>query len=121
MEAMFLVQVIIPEAPPLELMFNVDARAKAVYRQLVEAGITGSEDENRFQVEVSDDYGQTLCVDRDRVDVIFLRDLSRVHQGQAEIQIMQARAQAGLQRKAQQDPALKLLTPNGPMPGMRIA
>ncbi len=81
MEAMFLVQVIVADVPPLELMFSAEGRAEAVYRQLVDAGITGSEDENRFQIEVSDDYGQTLCVDRDRVDVIFLRDLSRVHQG----------------------------------------
>lgn len=113
---MYLVMVAVQRGPQHTLMFNNETRAKTAYREL-RAEARG---EDLFEIEVSDDYGQTLTINRDEVPLIVLQDLSRVHEGQIEVGMAQSRAQAAAQRKASNDPALKLLTPNGPMPGMRL-
>jgi hypothetical protein len=113
-QSMHLVLVSVQHGPQVTLMFNNEARAKAAYRVLRAEG-RGEDD---FEFEVSDDYGQTIAINRDEVPLIILQDLSRVHDGQIEVGMAQSRAQAAAQRKASNDPALKLLTPAGP--GMRL-
>ena len=99
-----------------ELMFNVESRAKAAY-QTLRAKDRGEDD---FEIEATDDYGQTVMVNRDEVAVIMLRDLGRVHAGQGEIALMQGKAQAVMQRKAQSDPAMRVMGLQGAPPGMRL-
>ena len=114
---MFIVHVMTStQGHQVQLMFNNETRAKACYRDL-RASERGEHD---FEIEVMDDYGQTMTVNRDETPIIVLQDLARLHEGQAEIQMMHARAGAALQRKQQQDPALRIMTAAGAPPGMRL-
>ena len=111
-----LVVVGIPHVAAVQLLFNNETRARGVYRTLC----AKDRGENEFEVEVSDDYGQTITVNRDETPLIHYQDLGRLHEGQIEVQLALSRAQAKAQRQAQNDPGLKLLTPNAAPPGMRL-
>lgn len=113
---MYLVVVTCKNGPQLTLMFNNPHRAEAAYRALKAT----DRDENTFEIEVEDDYSQVVMVNRDETAVILMQNIARVHDGQAEIAMMQQRAQATMQRKAMNDPTLKLLTPHGAPNGVRL-
>lgn len=113
---MYLVVVTCKNGPQITLMFNNSHRAAATYRTLKAA----DRDEDTFEIEVEDDYGQAVMVNRDETALILMQSVARVHDGQTEIAMMQQRAQAAMQRKAMNDPGLKLLTPAGAPNGMRL-
>jgi len=114
---MYLVVISIAGRTQVQLMFNNEARAKAAYKAL----LARDRGENEFEIEVSDDYGTTLMINRDETPMIYWQDLTRAHEGQAEIGIAQAKVQAAMQRKVQNDPAMRFMTASPPGPGMRIA
>lgn len=78
-------------------------------------------DETVFEIDVEDDYGTKAMVNRDEVLSIIFQDLKRLQEGQAEAQLMQARAHAALQKKAADDPALRLMTPASAPNGFRMS
>ena len=109
-QSMYLVIVGIPQVAAVQLMFNNETRARAVYAALKAA----DRGENEFEIEAADDYGQVITVNRDETPLIYFQDLSRMHEGQIEVGLALARAQAKGKRQADNDPALKFLAPNGP-------
>lgn len=115
-QSMYLVTVGIPHVGTVQLMFNNAARARQTYVEL-RAKDRG---ENDFEIEVTDDYGQTVTVNRDEAPLITFQDLSRVHEGQIEVGLAQQRAQAKGQRQASNDPSLKFLAASTAPPGVRL-
>jgi hypothetical protein len=68
-------------------------------------------------VEIHDDYSNTALIDRSAVAVCVKTYCNDDFTGQGDFSILQAHAQAKLQRRAQTDPMLKtgIAMPNGPM------
>jgi hypothetical protein len=82
-QSLYLVIVGIPNLPLLKLMFNNETRAREVYRAL-----RGSDrGENDFEIEVCDDYGQEVTVNRDETPLIHFQDLARVLEGRIAITV----------------------------------
>jgi len=92
---------------PFQLIFATQTTARAAYKKIK----WESRGEDDFEVEISDDFGQTVLINRDQLVYALMQELGALHRGQAEISLAQARANSTLQRKAAQDPTLKFLTP----------
>jgi nitrate reductase NapAB chaperone NapD len=107
-QSMYLVIVGIPQVAAVQLMFNNETRARQVFKVLCAV----DRDENFCEVEVSDDYGQMILVNRDETPLICFQNLSRMQEGQIEISLANTRAEAKRQHQAQNDPGLKFLAAN---------
>lgn len=57
-------------------------------------------------VEIKDDYGCAATISGQDLGVFFLQDLKRQMEGQSEISLLKARAEAAFQRTCQSDPVL---------------
>lgn len=62
-------------------------------------------------VEVTDTYGSTVTLDRNLIMVRWLTNLGQQAEGMKAEQVLNAHAQASLQRKLQGDPMLKSIVP----------
>ncbi len=94
----------------IQLMFNDEARGRAA-KDLITNAMRGS----TLSVEISDDYGRTVCVTPASIAAILFSDYATELSGRAEIQILEAHANIDLQKRAQQDQKLsnaqRILTP----------
>jgi hypothetical protein len=67
-------------------------------------------------VEIKDDYGCQATIAREDLGVFFLQDLKRQMDGNSEVELMKAQANAVLQRRAQSDPIINFNTNIQPPP-----
>ena len=89
----------------LAFYYLTRSRAEEAYKRL-----TAPRGEDDFEVEISDDFGMTQTIDLDHVVLRGIEDPKLIGEAQGRIALIQARAQAMAQKKAADDPALKLLT-----------
>lgn len=91
------------------LHFHNQGAAAAVYARLV----AKDRSENEFEIEVEDDFGTKLMINRDKVALIAFEDPKRVGDAQIEAGLIQARTQAKANKLAAADASLKILS-SGP-------
>jgi hypothetical protein len=107
MAELFTVSVALEGPANTRLHFHNKGAALAVYAQLV----AKDRGENDFEIEVEDDYGTRLMINRDKVALIAFEDPKRIGEAQIEAGLIQARTQAKANKLAADDASLKLLNP----------
>lgn len=108
-DGLVVVSVMFDRGQRLSFYYLTRSRAEDAYKKL-----TAERNETEFEVEISDDFGSTQRIDLDHVVLRGVEDPKLIGEAQGRIAIINARAQAMANKKAQDDPALKLLTPNLP-------
>lgn len=103
---LIVVAIMLDDASPVTMFFLNRERARAAYDKLV----AKDRGEDLFEIEVADDFGLTMMVNRDHVLVITMQDPKMIGEAQGRLAIINARANAMANKKAMDDPALKLLT-----------
>ncbi len=109
----YLVTVLFIAQGQAQFNFFRQEKAREVYKTLV----AKERGEGEFEFEIEDDYGTTAMINRDDVRAIIYQDLRRSQEGMSEVQMLMARSNAALQKRASSDPALRLLAPTGAMNG----
>lgn len=95
----------------IRFLFKSNTTAKAAYESFHSPATPN------LAVDIRDDYGNAATIDRDSVAVYVQSYCNEDFNGQAEFSIMQAHANAKLQRRAATDPMLKtgVVAANGPL------
>lgn len=102
----------------LRLLYEGVEAAKRAYEALAKPRQSPEEYDRGLQameydpdVEITDTYGSTVTVDRNLIMVRWLTHLGQQAEGMKAEQILNAHAQAKLQRSLQADPMLKGIVP----------
>lgn len=108
---LYLINITLSHVPnPVQLLFKDEANARAAYDTIIR-GQSGN-----------DDFGRSFVVKQESWSSIVLSDYALELDGRQEIAILEAHAQAKLQKRAATDPMLQqprgIVAPgaNGPLP-----
>jgi hypothetical protein len=94
----------------VNLLYGGEAAARAGFDAIVNAARVDE------QPELSDHYGTTIVVfDAGPIEAVMLQDNTKAHDGLIEGSLIQARAQAKANTRAQHDPQLKFVAGAGGM------
>ena len=105
----------------LSLQYNSESRAKAAWEALklptltpdmMDRGLPAPAYEDT--VDIGDDFGTLANIDRTSIMAHWFTNLGQEVEGQKEKQILNAHAQANLQRRLATDPLLKGMVPPPP-------
>jgi hypothetical protein len=102
----------------LRLLYEGVDPAKRAYEALAKPRQSAEEYDRGLQameydpdIEITDTYGSTVTLDRNLIMVRWLTNLGQQAEGMKAEQILNAHAQASLQRKLSGDPMLKNFAP----------
>lgn len=105
----------------LRLIYSSGEAAHQAYAALAIPRLSAEEEERGLaqplydpEVEIKDGYGSTVTVDRTKIVLRWVTNLGEEAEGNGEVQLLAARANAKLQRKAAADMALKGVVPAPP-------
>jgi hypothetical protein len=94
----------------LKLTYSSGDAAHAAYHALAIPRLSAEESERGLpepiydpEVEISDTFGSTVTVDRTQIALRWVTNLGEECEGNGQVQLLQARANAKLQRTAQSD------------------
>jgi hypothetical protein len=99
----------------LGFLFNDEDQCKTHYADILQAMAYGEFEEEHgltknprnHHVQIKDDFGNTGVVDCSDVGWVWMTDFEKELDGQKEVEMLKAHANAALQRKAAADPLLR--------------
>jgi hypothetical protein len=100
---MWTVTLFIQGQPPAILQYEKGDKAQNAFA-LASDAVSG---ENRGTVAFHDGFGRALCLMSAQVQGVMLEDLETARRGDVAIQLINARAQANLNRQATADPLVR--------------
>jgi hypothetical protein len=113
MNHMYAVTVINQRGAQLQFLFDAIDPAMRAFTA-VRSGMVPNVEEDRGlgsstspAVEISDDFGTTAVLDRASIIWCWMSDLVKDSEGKQNLGLLQARAQASMQRKAAADPLMR--------------
>ena len=102
----------------LRLLYSSAEAGKLAYEALAKPGLSAEEYDRGIaapavepNVQITDTYGSTVTLNRDLIMVRWLTNLGEQAEGAKAEQVLNAHAQARLQRTLQSDPMLKSIVP----------
>ncbi len=108
-DAFFSVVVCFDRGQNARLNFTDKTRAEAAF-----AAIQAKDRaENDFEIEVYDDFGVRMHLDRDHLVFATIEDPARIVEAEVERSLIVARANAKAQQRAQSDPVLRFAQGSG--------
>ncbi len=108
-EGLYSVAVCFDHGQSVRLNFTDKDRAEAAWTA-IRAKDRGPDD---FEIEVCDDYGVRIMLDRDNVTFVTLEDPAKLTEAEIERSLIIARGNAKANQRAQNDPVLKFAATAG--------